>query len=51
MSLLTHYDDGGDQKILPKISRSIQTLSNDALRDAYKIFGLEDAKRVLNDEY
>ena len=41
MSLLTHIDAGGDAELLKANKRAFQTLSNDAEREAYKLFGLQ----------
>ena len=48
MSLLTHPDAGGDKEFLKTINRASQVLTNDAAREAYNIFGLDEAEKVMN---
>ena len=50
MSLLTHHDAGGDEEFFKTINRAYQILMNDGAREAYNIFGLDEAEKVMNDE-
>ena len=50
MSLLTDPAASGDKEFFKAINRAYQILSNDAMRQAYIIFGLEEAENILNDE-
>ena len=42
--------DGGDKKFVKTINRAYQILTNDAAREAYNIFGLDEAEKVMNNE-
>ena len=44
ISLLTHPDAGSDKEFLKTSNRAYQSLTNDAAREAYNIFGLEEAE-------
>ena len=46
MSMLTHPDAGGDEKFFKTINRAYQILTNDAAREAYNIFGLDEAEKL-----
>ena len=50
MSLLTHPDAGGDEEFFKTSNRANQILTNDAAREAYNIFGPDDAEKVMNNE-
>ena len=50
MSLLTHPDAGGDEEFFKTINRAYQILTNYAAREAYNIFGLDEAEKVLNNQ-
>ena len=50
MSLLTHTDAGGGKEFFKTINREYQNLTNDAAWEAYNIFRLDEAKKVMNDE-
>ena len=47
MSLLTHPDAGGDEKLFKTINRAYLFLTNDAAREANNIFGLDQAEKVI----
>ena len=47
-SLLTHPDAGGDKEFFKTINRAYQTLINDEAQEAYNIFGLDDAEKIMN---
>ena len=50
MILLTHPDAGGDEEVFKTINPAYQILMNDGAREAYNNFGLDEAKKVMNDE-
>ena len=50
MRLFTHPDAGGDEEIFKNINRVYQILTNDAAREAYNIFGLDEAEKVMNSQ-
>ena len=50
MSLLTHPDAGGNEEFFKTINRAYQFLKNGAAREAWNIFGLDDAEKVMNNE-
>ena len=50
MSLLTHPDAGGDEEFGKTINRACQILMNDGAREAYNNFGLDEARKAMNDE-
>ena len=47
MSLLTHPDAGGDKKLFKAINRACQILTNDAEREAYNKFGLDEGEKFI----
>ena len=47
MSLLTHHDAGGDKEFFKTINRAYQIPTNDAAREAYNIFGLDEAEKTM----
>ena len=50
MSLLTHPGAGGDKELFKTINRAYQILTNDAAREAYNIFGFDEAEKVMNNQ-
>ena len=50
MSLITHPDVGGDGKFIVTINRVYQILTNYMAREAYNVFRLERAEKVMNDK-
>ena len=50
MSLLTHPDAGADEGFFKTMNRAYQILTNDAAREAYNIFGLDEAEKVMNNQ-
>ena len=48
MSLLTHPDAAGDKEFFKTINGTYQILTNDAAREAYNIFGLDEAEKTMN---
>ena len=50
MSMLTLSDAGGDEKLFKTLNRAYQNLTNDAAREAYNIFGLDEAEKVMNNQ-
>ena len=50
MSLLMHPDAGDNKEIFKTNNRENQILTNDMAREAYNIFRLEKAEKVMNDE-
>ena len=48
--ILTNLDAVGDQELFKKINRACQILTNDAAHEAYKILGIDDAEKVMNNE-
>ena len=49
MSLMTH-PDAGDEEFFKTINRAYKTLTNDAAREAYNIFGLDEAEKFMYNE-
>ena len=47
---MTHPDAGGDEGFFKTINRAYQILMNDGAREAYNIFGLDEAEKVMNDK-
>ena len=43
-------DVDGDKKFFKTINRLNQTLTNDAAREAYNIFGIDEVDKVMNDK-
>ena len=43
-------DAGGDEEFFKTFNRANQILTNDAAREAYNIFGLDEAEKVMNKE-
>ena len=43
-------DADGDKEFFNTINRAYQFLTNDAAREAYKIIGLNEAEKVMNDK-
>ena len=50
MSLLMHPDAGEDKEFFKTINWAYQNLTNDAAREAYNIFGLDEAEKVMNNQ-
>ena len=51
MSLLIRtLISGGDEEIFKTINRAYQILINDAAREAYNIFGLDEAGKIMNNQ-
>ena len=47
---MTHPDADGDKEFFKTINRAYQILTNNAAREAYNIFGLDKAGKVMNDK-
>ena len=47
-SLLTHPDAGGDEEFFETFNWAYQILENDAAREAYNKFVLDEAEKILN---
>ena len=47
MNMLTHPDAGGDEEFFMTINRLYQILTNDAEPEAYNIFRLDEAEKVM----
>ena len=50
MSLLTHPDDRGDEKFFKTTNWAYQILIKDVAREAYNIFGLDEAEKFMNNK-
>ena len=50
MSLLTHPYADGDEEFFKTINRAYQILTNDAARNAYNIFELDEAEKVMSNQ-
>ena len=49
MSLLMHHD-GGDEEFFMTFNRAHQIMKIDAAREAYNIFGVHEAEKVMNND-
>ena len=49
-SLLTHPDAGGNKKFFKTIPWAYQILTNDAAREVYNIFGLDETEKNMNNK-
>ena len=47
---LTHLDAGGDEYFFKTINLAYQIMTNNAAQEAYKIFSLDEAEKIMNDE-
>ena len=50
MRLFTHPDANGDKDFFKTINRGYQILTNDAAREAYNIFHLDEAEKIMNNK-
>ena len=50
MSLLTHHDAGGDEEFFKTTNWAYQFLIKGGAREAYNIFGLDEAEKDMNDK-
>ena len=50
MSLLTHPNAGSDEESFKTINGAYRILTNNAAREAYDIYGLDEAEKVMNNQ-